>query len=59
MSAQSIPVIEIPVKDLNHLDPDNLSFGNNFTNYMLEAEYSDGAWKNAVIKKFQALSLDP
>jgi branched-chain amino acid aminotransferase len=59
MSAQSIPVIEIPVKDLNHFDPNNFSFGKSFTNYMLEAEYSDGAWKNAVIKKFQPLSLDP
>ena len=59
MSAQSIPVIEIPAKDLNHFDPNNFSFGKNFTNYMLEAEYNDGAWKNAVIKKFQPLSLDP
>ena len=59
MSAQSIPVIEIPAKDLNHFDPNNFSFGKNFTNYMLEAEYIDGAWKNAVIKKFQPLSLDP
>jgi hypothetical protein len=39
MSAQSIPVIEIPAKDLNHFDPNNFSFGKNFTNYMLEAEY--------------------
>ena len=59
MSAQSIPVIEIPAKDLNHFDPNNFSFGKNFTNYMLEAEYNDGAWQNAVIKKFQPLSLDP
>jgi branched-chain amino acid aminotransferase len=59
MSAQSIPVIEIPAKDLNHFDPNNFSFGKNFTNYMLEADYSDGAWKNTIIKKFQPLSLDP
>ena len=59
MSAQSIPVIEIPAKDLNHFDPNNFSFGKNFTNYMLEADYIDGAWKNTIIKKFQPLSLDP
>ena len=59
MSAQTIPVIEIPANDLNHFDPNNFSFGKNFTNYMLEAEYSEGAWNNAVIKKFQPLSLDP
>ena len=59
MSAKSIPVIEIPAKDLKHLDPNNFSFGKSFTNYMLEADYIDGEWKNAIIKKFEPLSLDP
>ena len=59
MSAQSIPVIEIPSKDLKHLDLNNFSFGKSFTNYMLEADYKDGEWKNAIIKKFEPLSLDP
>ncbi|MGI9139085.1 MAG: branched-chain amino acid aminotransferase [Sediminibacterium sp.] len=59
MSAQSIPVIEIPSKDLNHFDPNNFSFGKSFTNYMLEADFIEGEWKNAAIKKFAPLSLDP
>lgn len=59
MSTQSIPVIEIPAKDLKQLDANNFSFGKSFTNYMLEADYSEGEWKNAVIKKFAPLSLDP
>jgi len=59
MSAQKIPVLEIPTGELKKLDPDNFSFGKSFTNYMLEADYIDGEWKNAVIKKFAPLSLDP
>jgi branched-chain amino acid aminotransferase len=59
MSAQSIPVIEIPGKDLKQLDPNNFSFGKSFTNYMLAADYKDGKWQNAVIKKFEPLTLDP
>ena len=59
MSAQKIPVIEIPTGELKKFDPEHFSFGKSFTNYMLEADYIDGEWKNAVIKKFAPLSLDP
>lgn len=59
MSAQKIPVIEIPSGELNKLDPDNFAFGKSFTNYMLEADYIDGEWKNAVIKKYAPLMMDP
>ena len=50
MSAGNIPFIEIPKEQLRHLDPKNFYFGKSFTNYMLEADYKDGAWTNAVIK---------
>jgi len=59
MSAQNIPFIEMPKEQLRHLDPKNFFFGKSFTNYMLEADYIDGEWKNAVIKKFEPLQLDP
>ena len=59
MSAQKIPVIEIPKGELKKFDPDNFSFGKNFTNYMLEADYINGEWTKAVIKKYEPLSLDP
>ncbi|MFY8166549.1 MAG: branched-chain amino acid aminotransferase [Sediminibacterium sp.] len=59
MSAQQIPVIDIPSGELKKFDPANFSFGKSFTNYMLEADYIDGEWKNAVIKKYAPLSLDP
>ena len=59
MSAQQIPFFEIPSGELKKFDPEHFSFGKNFTNYMLEADYIDGEWKNAVIKNFEPLSLDP
>jgi branched-chain amino acid aminotransferase len=59
MSAKNIPFIEMPKEQLRHLDPKNFFFGKSFTNYMLEADYIDGEWKNAVIKKFEPLQLDP
>ena len=59
MSAGNIPFIEMPKEQLRHLDPKNFYFGKSFTNYMLEADYKDGEWTNAVIKKFEPLQIDP
>jgi branched-chain amino acid aminotransferase len=59
MSVGNIPFIEMPKEQLRHLDPQNFYFGKSFTNYMLEADYKDGAWTNAVIKKFEPLQIDP
>ena len=52
MSVGNIPFIEMPKEQLRQLDPQNFYFGKSFTNYMLEADYKDGSWTNAVIKKF-------
>lgn len=59
MTPANIPFIEMPKEQLRHLDPKNFYFGKSFTNYMLEADYIDGEWKNAVIKKYEPLQLDP
>ena len=59
MSAHNIPFIEMPKEQLRQLDPKNFFFGKSFTNYMLEADYIDGEWKNEVIKKFEPIQLDP
>lgn len=59
MSTSTISVIEIPAGELKKLDMNNLAFGKNFTNYVLEADYDDGEWKKAVIKKYEPLVLDP
>ena len=59
MSAGNIPFIEMPKEQLRHLDAQNFYFGKSFTNYMLEADYINGEWTNAVIKKYEPLHLDP
>jgi branched-chain amino acid aminotransferase len=59
MTAGNIPFIEMPKEQLRHLDAQNFYFGKSFTNYMLEADYINGEWTNAVIKKYEPLHLDP
>ena len=59
MSVHNIPFIEMPKEQLRQLDAKNFYFGKSFTNYMLEADYINGEWTNAVIKKFEPLQLDP
>jgi branched-chain amino acid aminotransferase len=59
MTAGNLPIIEIPKEQLRHLDAQNFYFGKSFTNYMLEADYINGEWTNAVIKKYEPLQLDP
>ena len=59
MSTGNIPFIEMPKEQLRQLDSNNFYFGKSFTNYMLEADYKDGVWTNAVIKQFEPLQLDP
>jgi len=59
MTAGNIPFIEMPKEQLRHLDTQNFYFGKSFTNYMLEADYINGEWTNAVIKKYEPLQLDP
>ncbi|GAA4731506.1 branched-chain amino acid aminotransferase [Flavisolibacter ginsenosidimutans] len=38
---------------------ENLPFGRDFTDHMLEADYEGGEWKNAEIKPYQPLLLSP
>jgi branched-chain amino acid aminotransferase len=59
MTPGNIPFIEMPKEQLRHLDAQNFYFGKSFTNYMLEADYINGEWTNAVIKKYEPLQLDP
>jgi len=44
---------------LKNISLENLNFGKQFTDYMLEADYQNGEWKNVVIKPYQPLLLDP
>ena len=44
---------------ISEVDYTNLSFGKNFTDHMLVAEYIDGEWTNVAIKPYDHLSLSP
>jgi len=44
---------------LKDMDLKNLPFGKFFTDHMLEVDYENGEWKNAEIKPYQPLLLEP
>lgn len=49
-------VTESRLKDINL---ENIPFGKNFTDHMLEVDYVNGEWQTPTIKPYQALSVDP
>lgn len=49
-------VSESRLKDINL---ENIPFGKNFTDHMLEADYINGEWQTPEIKPYQALKVDP
>ncbi len=44
---------------ISEIDFNNLSFGNVFTDHMLECDYKDGKWQTVKIKPYGPISLDP
>jgi len=61
MIAEDLKIQIIPTTQskLPQLDFENLRFGREFADHMFSMEYADGVWKNAVIKPFENLSLNP
>jgi branched-chain amino acid aminotransferase len=59
IAALQIPVIRTTRSKLADTPLENIPFGRFFTDHMLEADYINGEWKNAVIRPYQALQLDP
>jgi branched-chain amino acid aminotransferase len=54
-----ISVTKVKRSRIGEMDFSNLPFGKYFTDHMLEADYEDGEWKSAVIRPYQALSVQP
>jgi branched-chain amino acid aminotransferase len=54
-----IAITKIETSKLNDLSLENLPFGKYFSDYMLEADYENGEWKNVEIKPYQPLLLSP
>lgn len=59
IAAADFNIIKAERSKLNETPLQNLPFGKYFTDYMLEADYEDGEWKNIEIKPFQPLLLSP
>jgi len=56
---QNITITKSTASRINDVDFNNLSFGEIFTDHMFECDYVDGEWKNAQIKPYGNISLDP
>lgn len=58
-SALEIPVEKTATSRLPEVDFGNLPFGSVFSDHMFIAEYREGAWKDARVKPYGPLSLEP
>jgi branched-chain amino acid aminotransferase len=58
-AALDISITKAERSKLQDISLENLPFGKYFTDHMLEADYENGEWKNAEIKPYQPLLLNP
>lgn len=56
---QQIKITRSEKSRLSEVDFNNIPFGKIFTDYMFEADYIDGEWKNAEIKPLRELAVHP
>ena len=59
IAAENINITKAERSKLKDINLENIPFGKYFTDHMLEVDYEDGEWKNAEIKPYQPLLLDP
>jgi len=59
IAAGNINITKAERSKLNDINLENIPFGKYFTDHMLEVDYEDGEWKQAEIKPYQPLLLDP
>lgn len=59
IAAENINITKAERSKLTDINLQNIPFGKYFTDHMLEVDYEDGEWKNAEIKPYQPLLLDP
>jgi branched-chain amino acid aminotransferase len=57
--AMDISITKAERSKLESISLENLPFGKFFTDHMLEVDYENGEWKNAEIKPYQPLLLEP
>lgn len=54
-----IDIQKVTESKISQIDFKNLSFGNVFTDHMLECDYKDGKWQAIKIRPYGPISLDP
>ncbi|WP_395077401.1 branched-chain amino acid aminotransferase [Flavobacterium sp.] len=54
-----IDIVQSKSTKINEVDFENLSFGNTFTDHMLQCDYKNGAWEKPTIKPYEPFLLDP
>ncbi|MBM3417133.1 MAG: branched-chain amino acid aminotransferase [Bacteroidetes bacterium] len=59
IAAMGIKVQKAGRSKLQDISLENLPFGKYFTDHMLEADFENGEWKNAEIKPYQPMLLNP
>lgn len=59
IAAENINITKVESSKLKDINLENIPFGKYFTDHMLEVDFEDGEWKNAEIKPYQPLLLDP
>lgn len=59
IAAENFNITKVEHSKLKDINLENIPFGKFFTDHMLEVDYEDGEWKNAEIKPYQPLLLDP
>lgn len=59
VAAAGIKITKVETSKLKDMVLENLPFGKNFTDHMLEADFVNGEWTNVEIKPYQPMLLDP
>lgn len=59
IAAMDLHITKAEQSKLKEINLENLPFGHFFSDHMLEADYENGEWKNAEIKPYQPLLLNP
>ena len=54
-----IDIVKSESSKINEVDFENLSFGNTFTDHMLQCDFKNGAWEKPIIKPYEPFLLDP
>jgi len=55
----SLKINKVSQSRINDIDWDNLPFGREFSDHMLEMNYADGQWQDPEIKPFASIQMHP